>query len=87
MSAAGLRRLMPVGWKGSVRALVDRLAARHAFEASEAQRADIARRAERMLASRGPSDEEARGAMFDLLASPSWKVRAEAAARLSATGA
>ena len=48
-NAAGLRRLLPVGWDGGVRAAVDRLAERHAFEASEGQRAEISRRAQVFL--------------------------------------
>lgn len=86
MSAAALKRLVPVGWTGGVRALVDRLAGRHVFEASESQRDEIARRAEAFLASSAMDDASARDLKFDLAASD-WKTRATAASRLSAAGA
>ncbi|HTK60428.1 MAG TPA: hypothetical protein VL283_04490, partial [Candidatus Baltobacteraceae bacterium] len=86
MNLSGLTRLIPVGWKGDTRALVDRLADRHAFEASAAQRDAIARRADAFLASPSVDEAAARALKFDL-ASADWKTRARAAARLSGDGA
>jgi len=85
MNVQGLTRLIPIGWKGDTRALVDRLADRHAFEASPSQRAEIARRADALLTS--PAGEaDARERKFDL-AVADWKTRADAASRLSDGGA
>lgn len=86
MNARGLKRLIPVGWKGETRALVGLLADHHAFEASEAQRDRIARRADALLDSPALAVGEARDRKFDL-ASADWKTRADAAARLSSGGA
>jgi len=86
MNAKGLKRLIPVGWTGGTRALVDRLADRHVFEASPAQRAEIVRRVEALLASPPIDEDETRARKFDL-ATAGWKTRAEAASRLSAGGA
>lgn len=86
MNASGLKRLIPVGWKGSIRALVDRLAERHVFEATESQREDIALRSERFLASFSIEGEDARALKFDLATGP-WRTRARAAARLSTESA
>jgi len=86
MSAEGLKRLIPVGWTGTMRDLVDRLADHRAFEASLSDRAEIARRADALLATPAPDEDEARRLKFDL-ATTDWKMRAEAAARLSADGA
>jgi len=86
MNVHGLKRLIPVGWKGETRALVGLLADHHAFEASEAQRDGIARRADALLAAPALDAGEARGMKFDL-ASADWTARAEAAERLSSGGA
>lgn len=86
MTVKALLRLIPVGWSGGTRALVDRLAARHVFEASEGRRAEIARRADALLAAPAREEAATRERMFDLLsAGPS--ERAEAAERLDADGA
>lgn len=86
MSVAALKRLVPVGWAGATRALVDRLADQHVFEASEADRAEIARRADALLATPALDESDARDLKFDL-ATADWKTRASAAARLSEDGA
>jgi hypothetical protein len=65
--------------------LVDHLAAHHVFEVSEAQRAEIAERADAMAASSSFSADDASDLKFDLYAGD-WKTRAEASARLSASG-
>lgn len=82
-TATGLRRLIPVGWKGGVRALVDLLASRHAFEATPAQRDEIARRAERFLAAPDVDPEERLGLALEA-AHAHWAVRADAFERLDA---
>ncbi len=86
MTAKALLRLIPVGWSGGTRALVDRLAARHVFEASEADRAEIARRADALLAVPARDEAAVRESLFDLLAAGP-TARAEAAERLDAGGA
>ncbi len=86
MSLKRLVRLMPVGWTGGTRALVDLLAARRAFEATEVQKEEIARRADAFLASRHRGADAERELKFDALVSD-WKTRADAAARLDADGA
>lgn len=86
MSVAGLKRLLPADRTAETRAIVDRLADRHAFEATPSQRAEIARRADALLARKTVDGAEARGRKFDLGAAD-WKTRGEAAARLSADGA
>lgn len=85
MSVAGLKRSTPVGWQGSVRELVDRFAERHVFEATESQRAEIARRAEAFV-SAASTDAAAHGWKSDL-ADADWKARATAASRLAEAGA
>ncbi|HJV32825.1 MAG TPA: hypothetical protein VJ694_02245, partial [Patescibacteria group bacterium] len=86
MNIAAAERLVPVAWNGDVRELVDLFSEACVFEASPAQRAEIALRAEAMLASSPPDAEAVRDLKFDLLTAD-WKTRAEAAARLSGDGA
>jgi hypothetical protein len=86
MIRASVRRHVPVGWRGGARAVVDAFASRHVFEASEAEREEIARRADAFLAMPSPDADEVRARAFDLLTGD-WKTRAEAAAALDASAA
>lgn len=86
MKTSGLKRLIPVGWKRAARELVDHMAARHVFEASEVQRAEIASRADTFVSSSRLDDETASDLKFDLFVGD-WNSRAKASARLSSHGA
>lgn len=92
MIAEAVRRRIPFGWTGdpgstpgaSLRTLVDGLADRHLlFEASEAQRDAIARRAAAFLARKPLGRDERHDLALDL-AGPEWHVRARAAGSLTA---
>lgn len=86
MSAAKLRRHLPVGRKREAHPAVELLAARHAFEATPRQKREIARRADELASSPVPSVDAVSGPLLDL-AVGGWKARAEAASELSDGGA